>query len=76
MGRHELEDRVLSGLKDRLMAPDLVAAFVDAFNAEMRNLAISAERESLVVKRKLWPPSSASLRMAGTAPPSEPTLWR
>jgi site-specific DNA recombinase len=53
IGRHELEDRVLSGLKDRLMTPDLVAAFVDAFNAEMRNLAISAERESLVVKRKL-----------------------
>ena len=53
IGRHELEDRVLSGLKERLMAPDLVAAFVDAFNTEMRNLATSAERESLAVKRTL-----------------------
>jgi hypothetical protein len=53
MGRHELEDRVLSGLKERLMAPDLVAAFIDAFNAEMRRLTASAERESLAVKRTL-----------------------
>jgi hypothetical protein len=53
IGRHELEDRILSGLKERLVAPELIAAFVDAFNAEMRNLAISAERESLAVKRTL-----------------------
>ncbi|MFY9836141.1 MAG: zinc ribbon domain-containing protein [Xanthobacteraceae bacterium] len=51
IGRQKLEDRVLSGLKERLMAPDLVASFIEAFNNEMRNLAISAERESLVVKR-------------------------
>jgi site-specific DNA recombinase len=53
VGRHELEDRVLSGLKERLMAPELVADFIDAFNAEMGNLAASAERESLVVKTAL-----------------------
>ena len=35
------------------MAPDLVAAFVDAFNAEMRHLASSAERESLTAKQSL-----------------------
>jgi len=35
------------------MAPDLVAAFVDEFNAEMRNLAASAERETLADKRTL-----------------------
>ena len=35
------------------MAPDLVATFVDAFNAEMRNLATSAEREALAAKRTL-----------------------
>ena len=35
------------------MAPDLVAAFVDAFNAEMRHLATSAERESLAAKQTL-----------------------
>src|SRR5215472_10913299 len=53
IGRHELEDRVLSGLKERLMAPDLIAAFIDAFNAEMRNLATAAERESFALKRTL-----------------------
>jgi site-specific DNA recombinase len=53
IGRHELEDRVLSGLKERLMAPDLIASFIDAFNSEMRNLATAAERESLAVKRTL-----------------------
>jgi site-specific DNA recombinase len=53
IGRQELEDRVLSGLKERLMAPDLVASFIDAFNTEMRNLTTSAERESLAVKRTL-----------------------
>jgi site-specific DNA recombinase len=51
--RRELEDRVLSGLKERLMAPDLVAGFIDAFNAEMRNLATSAEAESVALKRTL-----------------------
>ena len=53
IGRQELEDRVLSGLKERLMTPDLVASFIDAFNNEMRNLATSAEREGLSVKRTL-----------------------
>jgi site-specific DNA recombinase len=53
IARQELEDRVLSGLKERLMAPDLVAGFIDAFNNEMRNLATSAEGEGLAVKRTL-----------------------
>ena len=53
IGRHALEDRVLSGLKERMMAPDLVAASVDEFNAEMRKLATSAERETLAAKRTL-----------------------
>ena len=53
IGRHTLEDRVLCGLKERMMAPDLVADFVDAFNAEMRKLATSAEYETLAAKRTL-----------------------
>jgi site-specific DNA recombinase len=53
ISRHTLEDRVLSGLKERMMAPDLVAAFVDEFNTEMHNLAASAERETLAAKRML-----------------------
>jgi len=35
------------------MAPDLVAAFVDEFNAEMRKLATSAECKTLAAKRAL-----------------------
>jgi site-specific DNA recombinase len=53
IGRHTLEDRVLCGLKERMMEPDLVADFVDAFNAEMRKLATSAEYETLAAKRTL-----------------------
>jgi site-specific DNA recombinase len=34
-----------------MMAPDLVATFVDAFNAEMRSLASSAEREAFAARR-------------------------
>jgi hypothetical protein len=36
-----------------MMAPDLVAAFVDEFNTEMHNLAASAERETLAARRTL-----------------------
>jgi site-specific DNA recombinase len=53
ISRHALEDRALSGLKERMMAPDLVAAFVDEFNAEMRKLATSAECKTLAAKRAL-----------------------
>ena len=34
IGRRELKTRILGGLKDRLMAPDLVREFVDAFHKE------------------------------------------
>ena len=52
IGRRRLEDRVLGGLKDRMMAPELVEAFVQEFN---RRCAISrpAERETLVANRAL-----------------------
>ena len=53
ISRHALEDRVLSWLKERMMAPDPVAAFVDEFNAGMRKLATSAKRETLAAKRTL-----------------------
>ena len=41
--RQEIEDRVLSGLKDKLLAPDLVRAFVEEFQAEVNRL--QAERQ-------------------------------
>jgi site-specific DNA recombinase len=53
ISRRALEDRVLRGLKERMMTPDLIAVFVDEFNTEMRNLAASAERETLAAKRTL-----------------------
>lgn len=43
IGRHEIEARILGGLKDRLMAPDLVREFVEAFQKETNRVA--AERE-------------------------------
>ena len=58
--RQEIEDRVLSGLKDKLLAPDLVRAFVEEFQAEVNRLqgerqqAITAKRARLAsVGRKI-----------------------
>src|SRR5262249_7649797 len=48
IGRQEIEERVFAGLRERMMAPELVAAFVDEFNAELRRLAgeTTAERDA------------------------------
>ncbi len=43
--RTAIEQRVLDGLKDRLMAPELVEEFVREFNAELRQLASSADTD-------------------------------
>ncbi len=53
IGRAELEKRVLSGLSKRMMAPQLVAAFVDEFNAELRRLARNAEAERAAAQHML-----------------------
>ena len=53
IGRAEIEERVLSGLSKRMMAPELVAAFVDEFNAELRRLAGDAEAEHAAAQRAL-----------------------
>ena len=45
IGRRELEARILEGLKSRLMAPDLVREFVDAFHKEANKAA--AERQQV-----------------------------
>jgi site-specific DNA recombinase len=39
MARAEIEERVVAGLRERMMAPELVAAFIDEFNAELRRAA-------------------------------------
>lgn len=48
ISRQEIEERVFAGLRERMMAPELVAAFVDEFNAELRRLAgeATAERDA------------------------------
>jgi len=45
IGRNEIEARVLEALRERMMAPELVAAFIDEFNAEFHRLAGDAEAE-------------------------------
>ncbi len=58
--RQEIEDRVLSGLKDKLMAPELVRTFIEEFQAEANRLhaeqqaEITAKRSRLqAVERKI-----------------------
>ncbi|SRR5260370_18645672 len=43
INRQQLEARILNGLKERLMAPELVKAFVDEFNAEIRRSTQESE---------------------------------
>ena len=58
--RQEIEARVLVGLKEKLLAPELVAAFVEEYQAEMNRLAketqqqtASLHRERAVIERKI-----------------------
>jgi len=43
--RQEIETRVLAGLKDRLMAPELVREFIRAFHDEVNRAAAERERK-------------------------------
>jgi site-specific DNA recombinase len=50
----ELERRVLGGLKERLLAPELFAEYVMEFRAEISRLRIgTAERQTVIQKRLL-----------------------
>ena len=51
--RLEIEDRVLSGLKDRLMAPELVEEFIDEYQLESNRLAKDAAQQIEVRRRAL-----------------------
>jgi len=53
INRQQLETRILNGLKERLMAPELVKAFVDEFNAEIRRSAQNSESDRIGLKRSL-----------------------
>jgi DNA invertase Pin-like site-specific DNA recombinase len=47
IGRNEIEARVLEGLRERMMAPKLVPAFIDEFKAEFHRLAGDAEPNAM-----------------------------
>ena len=51
--RHELEARVLGGLKERLMAPELVEAFIAEFNATLAEAAGSRRQETAQAQSRL-----------------------
>ena len=58
--RQEVESRVLSGLRDKLMAPELVAEFIRAFHTEINQRANEIEaryasnrRELAEIRRKI-----------------------
>jgi site-specific DNA recombinase len=53
IGRNELEERVLDGLRERMMAPELIAAFIEEFNAELRRLSGDADDERAAALRAL-----------------------
>ena len=62
IGRNEIEERVLGGLWEGMMAPALVAAFIDEFNAELRRLAGNVEAERNAAQRAL---TGAERKIAG-----------
>jgi DNA invertase Pin-like site-specific DNA recombinase len=43
--RQEIEARVLAGLKEKLLAPELVAAFVEEYQVEMNRLAKETQQQ-------------------------------
>ncbi|WP_425044985.1 recombinase family protein [Primorskyibacter sp. S87] len=51
--REDLEGRVLSGLKDQLLHPDLIAEFVTAYQAEYNRLAAEVIKGKANVEREL-----------------------
>ena len=51
--RQEIEDRVLSGLKDKLMAPELVRTFIEEFQAEANRLQAARQQEIAARRARL-----------------------
>ena len=51
--RHEIETRVLDGLRHRLLAPDLVKEFMDEFQAEMNRIVKQANADARALRRQL-----------------------
>ena len=53
IGRQVLEDRVLSGLKAKMMAPDMVEEFVRTYHEEIKRGAVEAEARLAQDKKQL-----------------------
>ena len=53
ISRTEIEERVLGGLRQRMMAPELIAVFVEEFNAELRRRASVAEADYAETRRAM-----------------------
>ncbi|MFD2854095.1 recombinase family protein [Seohaeicola zhoushanensis] len=51
--REDLEARVLSGLKDQLLDPDLIAEFVTAYRAEFNRLVAEEVKDRAIAEREL-----------------------
>src|SRR4029077_10451374 len=53
IARQELEARVLSGLKERLLAPELIEVLVREFNAELERQRTATRGQSALLERKI-----------------------
>jgi site-specific DNA recombinase len=51
--RSEIEARLLAGIKEKLLAPDLVAAFITAFQAEVNRTARDSEARQAAARGEL-----------------------
>ncbi|WP_241479143.1 hypothetical protein [Leisingera sp. ANG-M1] len=53
IGRAEVEERVLSGLKQRLLAPDLLAQFAEEYRKAFNDAAVGACQDRQKAERSL-----------------------
>ena len=70
--RQHLEARVLSGLKERMLAPELVAEFVQAFTEELAMLRRTARSEEVRLQSEL---ADISRRLEGVLKAIEDGGW-
>ena len=65
VSRQEIEGRVLDGLKEKLLAPELVREFAQTFQEEINRVAAESTSSST-------PIDSNSLQSSGRSPGSSP----
>jgi len=53
LNRHEIEAKVLSGLKEQLTDPELVDCFIQEFNAEVARLNSTSSNDRRAIEREL-----------------------